>query len=81
VLQNVCRTCPLELLRQDIVEMFRMSEPLAWEDVRSASCEVPGSGANRQDEHACLRRAVLPLYSEHCTPDCGRGSTSNAETS
>jgi hypothetical protein len=36
VLQNVCRTCALEMLRQDIFEMFRMSEPPRWEDMRSA---------------------------------------------
>ena len=42
--KNVCRTCPLELLWHDIVKIFRMSEPPAWEDVRSASCEVPHGG-------------------------------------
>jgi hypothetical protein len=35
VVQNVCRTCALEMLRQEILEVFGLGEPLSWEEVRS----------------------------------------------
>jgi hypothetical protein len=42
---------------------------------------LKGSGAKRQHEHACLERAVSSSTPEHGTPNCGRSSASNSETS
>ena len=64
--KNVCRTCPLELLWHDIVKIFRMSEPPAWEDVRSASCEVPHGGP-------VLPGALRPRFRTGWSPDTATG--------
>ena len=33
VVQRFCRTCALEMLRQDIVERLRLSDPTDWESM------------------------------------------------